>query len=94
MDLSKCVTPVLVLSVVSTGKVWAQEDLYALLDTDSNGEISEREASVLPGLQSKWIQLDANRDGVVDMSELARLEFSSGPAGTELGATPPQVPAL
>ena len=94
MDLSKCVKPVVVLSVISTGKVWAQNELYALLDTDRNGEISESEASVLPGLRSKWTQLDANRDGVVDMSEFARLEFSSGPAGTELEASPPQVPAL
>ena len=80
------------MASVALGTAQAEESVYEELDADSNGEISQREASALPGLRSKWDQLDANNDGVVDMTEFARLEFASGPEGISEDVQPPVIP--
>ncbi len=57
------------------GTACAENSLYTDLDADHNGVISQKEASVLPGLGEKWDELDVNADGELDLAEFAKLEM-------------------
>jgi Ca2+-binding EF-hand superfamily protein len=46
------------------------DDLVGELDKDGDGEISEQEAQAEAELSDNWDQLDKNRDGKLDSSEL------------------------
>ncbi len=60
--------------LVSGVSVAASNGLYNDLDVDKDGAISHEEATALPGLSSKWTELDTNADGKLDKAEFAKLE--------------------
>ena len=47
--------------------------LFARIDTNSDGKVSKEEATRLPGVATRWEELDKNKDGW-----LSREEFVAG----------------
>lgn len=51
---------------------WTREQLtlaFKRVDSDSDGQLSRQEASVLAGLSSRFDQIDANKDGSISSAE-------------------------
>ena len=68
----------LVPSVAAAQKAPPQQDaspqaLFARIDTDSDGKVSKDEAARMPGVATRWEELDKNKDGA-----LSREEFVAG----------------
>ena len=63
-----------------SGTAFATDNLYTTLDANKDGGISQEEASAMPGLNDKWVELDANADGMLDKVEFARLEVTGADA--------------
>ena len=68
------------LTLFVSGTAYAADNLYTTLDTNKDGGISQEEASALPGLNDKWVELDANADGMLDKAEFVRLEVTGADA--------------
>jgi hypothetical protein len=47
--------------------------LFARIDTNSDGKVSKEEATRMPGVATRWEELDKNKDGW-----LSREEFVAG----------------
>jgi hypothetical protein len=47
--------------------------LFARIDTNSDGKVSKDEAARMPGVATRWEELDKNKDGA-----LSREEFVAG----------------
>jgi hypothetical protein len=52
-------------------------NLWKLLDTDTDGSISKAEASASRGVSDNWDKLDVNKDDKLDVAEFSKL-FSQG----------------
>ncbi len=63
--------------IFSGATIAADSDLYKKIDTDNDGTINKEEASVIPILSEKWIELDENTDGKLDQAEFAKFETMS-----------------
>jgi Ca2+-binding EF-hand superfamily protein len=68
----------LVPSVAEAQKAPPQQDtspqaLFARIDTNSDGKVSKDEAARMPGVATRWEELDKNKDGA-----LSREEFVTG----------------
>jgi hypothetical protein len=68
------------LAMFVSGTAFAADNLYTTLDANKDGGISQEEASVMPGLNGKWVELDANADGMLDKAEFAKLEAAGADA--------------
>lgn len=56
--------------------------IFAELDVDANGEISEAEAEAMNGLSQQWFKIDVDGSGTLSMDEFSMLaENSSGIRG-------------
>jgi Ca2+-binding EF-hand superfamily protein len=73
--MKKHLLTVLTLTMAS-GIAWAGSDKISFqeLDTNGDGVISRDEAKKAPAVKAKFDQVDANRDGQLDMAEFAALE--------------------
>ena len=47
---------------------------FDMLDADSNGTISQSEATASPQLVEQWAEYDIDQNGALDMSEFAAFE--------------------
>ncbi|MCF6346368.1 MAG: hypothetical protein L3J00_07865 [Thiomicrorhabdus sp.] len=56
-------------AVVATSE--ATGELWKILDTNKDGEISKEEASASQDVSSQWNLLDLNQDGVLSEKEFA-----------------------
>jgi Ca2+-binding EF-hand superfamily protein len=68
----------LLLPSVAAAQKAPQQDtspqaLFARIDTNSDGKVSKDEAARMPGVATRWEELDKNKDGA-----LSREEFVAG----------------
>ena len=63
-------------TVACAGDVSNTTDDFKQIDADQNGSISQSEASNSQVPAAVFDQADANKDGMLDTDEFARLEFS------------------
>lgn len=52
---------------------YAAGDVGAQLDVDKDGYISAQEAEAMPEILEQFDKLDANKDGKIDLAEIAAL---------------------
>lgn len=64
----------IVTALMMTASVgFAAGDIATQLDVDQDGYVSAKEAEAMPEVLGQFDQLDANKDGKIDMSEMAAL---------------------
>ncbi len=54
-----------------------QQQSFNQHDKDQDGKISEEEAASNMQLTKRWVEIDANKDGSVDVTEFSRFEPTS-----------------
>lgn len=60
---------------VSAGDTSKTTDRFMQLDTDQNGVISQAEAANSHSLAPLFEKADANKDGMLDVEEFAKIEY-------------------
>lgn len=76
--MKKLLAAMLLGTMSMSASVMAQdmtpEELFQKLDADTDGFITEAEASVDEKVMEQWSALDANADGKIDPAEIAALQ--------------------
>lgn len=65
----------LVATAVSAGDTSKTTDRFMQLDSDQNGVISQAEAANSQSLAPLFEKADANKDGMLDIDEFAKIEY-------------------
>ena len=58
------------------------QEEFSVLDKDGNGKLTEEEVTISPELASAFVELDANSNGDIDMSEYVLYHSPATAAGT------------
>lgn len=69
------------------------QEEFSVLDKDGNGKLTQEEVNISPELASAFVEIDANSNGDIDMSEYVVYHSPATAAGnptppTDLEATP------
>jgi len=63
------------------------QEEFSVLDKDDNGKLTQEEVNISPELASAFVELDANSNGDIDMSEYV---LYHSPATASGNPTPPK----